>query len=273
MARQKQTITIEQALDVLGINRTTSIETAKSVFQNLRSANHPDKVDSDDLEGIKQATAEMVLINQAWDKLKTVLLPQAELDAKDAKAKEAKEAKAKAKEETRDDMKVEFSENGISVKLKGEFTAVTLIECLYHISGNYLDNLGDVISNPSGMVDRFRAFSTGRKHRVYSMAMLDSKSRVIRVEELVSDNPDVKGIATQALFHGASSVYLVSNSVDGSVPKSLHPAIKKKMQALSEGLALLEIELHDYIVVGHAGYYSEKESKFIPKQEQQKKAA
>ena len=253
----KTTMSLEEAFAILGIDQNWSLEAAQEVYKKLASANHPDKHQGIDKKA--ECTEFMQQLNVAWGKAKETLKTEEELEQEE-KAQAEKEKAAKARQKSKAKQKIEkeciIRDDGQSAVLSGTFFAHELIELLYAIGQQHMENIGDCIKNSAEMVDFFRALSTARNNKVHSLALLNEKSRLIRLEELTDESPSIKAIATQAVIHGASSVYLVVNSPDGAIPKAVNPAQKNKADDIKKGLEVLGVKFLDFLIVGQHEHFS-----------------
>lgn len=261
MTVKAKKMSFDDACAILGITGDTSKEDAQKIYRKLAAMHHPDKVGDAGTEFMQQ-------LNVAWSVLEDALKSEEDI-RREAKARAEKQASDNKKKQSRARARVQkeciLGDDGQSVMLSGQFQAHELIEVLYMIGKEHMESLGDVVKSTGMMVDFFRALSTGRTQKVFSLALLDSKNRLIRMEELTDESPSVKTVATQCLLHGAEGVYLVVNSPSGDVPKSLNPSQKNKLDELEAGLKLLGISLKDYLIIGQDEHFSVRDAMAIPR--------
>lgn len=116
-----------------------------------------------------------------------------------------------------------------------------------------------VFSNPGAVTGFVRAHLQDYQHEVFMVLFLDTRHRLIAVEELFRGTIDgasiyPREVAKRALHHNAAAVIFAHNHPSGiAEPSSADEQITRR---LKEALSLLDIRVLDHIIVGREGEVS-----------------
>lgn len=115
------------------------------------------------------------------------------------------------------------------------------------------------IKSSKDIVDIFMPRMIGLKKEVFKTAFLDSKNRIIDIEEIAEGtvnyaNPIIREIFHKALQKFASSVICVHNHPGGDSKPSKED--KKFTEKLSQGGISLQVKVLDHIIIGNDEYFS-----------------
>ena len=119
---------------------------------------------------------------------------------------------------------------------------------------------GDMIKNATSAANHLRAFLSGYARDVehFVVIFLNNQNKVITTEVVASGTINTSAvyprqIAIKALEKEAANVILAHNHPSGeTMPSNSDRAVTKKLQT---GLAALDIEILDHIIIGE-GHYS-----------------
>lgn len=111
----------------------------------------------------------------------------------------------------------------------------------------------DVLSDPQATRDYLQQRIGRRPHEVFAVIFLDTRNRVIQVEELFRGTLDgasvyPREVVRAALTHNAAAVILAHNHPSGVAEPSR--ADRDITRRLSDALALVDIRVLDHLVVG-----------------------
>jgi DNA repair protein RadC len=132
----------------------------------------------------------------------------------------------------------------LRIELAGELARRRLLESLTR---------GRALTGPADSIDYLQAALRDRDREVFSCLFLDTRHRVISVEELFKGSIDgacvyPRVVAARALRLGAAAVIVAHNHPSGVAEPSL--ADQAITRRLKDALALLEIRLLDHFVIG-----------------------
>lgn len=112
---------------------------------------------------------------------------------------------------------------------------------------------GDALSNPDDTRDYLKARLRGYAHEVFACLFLDSRHRVISLDELFHGTLDgasvhPREVVKRALAHNAAAVILAHNHPSGVA----EPSESDRMitQRLKEALGLVDIRVLDHFIIG-----------------------
>lgn len=116
-----------------------------------------------------------------------------------------------------------------------------------------------VFSNPQTVTDFVRAQLQDYQHEVFMVLYLDTRHRLVAVEELFRGTIDgasvyPREVAKQALQHNAAAVIFAHNHPSGIAEPS--QADEQITRRLKDALSLLDIRVLDHIIVGAEGEVS-----------------
>lgn len=117
----------------------------------------------------------------------------------------------------------------------------------------------DVVSSPKNLINYLRLQSSYFKKEKFSLIYLNAKNGVIHAEVVSEGTIDQtavypREIVIKCLEHGATAVILAHNHPSGDPAPSEHDM--KLTKALKETLKLVNVNVHDHIIIGDNGYYS-----------------
>lgn len=112
---------------------------------------------------------------------------------------------------------------------------------------------GEQLSDPTAAGRIFKMRLAGHQHEVFAVAFLDTRHRIIAIEDMFRGTVDgcevhSREVVRQALTHNAAAVILAHNHPSGSTDPSA--ADRAVTQRLKSALALVDIRLLDHFVVG-----------------------
>lgn len=115
------------------------------------------------------------------------------------------------------------------------------------------------LSSPKLMADMFRLRLGVEESEVFSVALMCSQNRLIKVVDVFFGTIDgaavyPRVVAQLVLKHNAASVALSHNHPSGSLEPSY--ADKKITARLKDALALIDVRILDHIIVSREGSYS-----------------
>ena len=118
---------------------------------------------------------------------------------------------------------------------------------------------GDVLSTPEITRSYLSAQLRGYSYEVFACLVLDSKNRVIQLDELFRGSIGATSIyprevAKQALRYNAAAVIFAHNHPSGMASPS--EADKVITEILKQGLALFDIRVLDHFIIGEGEPYS-----------------
>ena len=118
---------------------------------------------------------------------------------------------------------------------------------------------GDVLSTPEITRSYLSAQLRGYSYEVFACLFLDSKNRVIQLDELFRGSIGATSIyprevAKQALRYNAAAVIFAHNHPSGMASPS--EADKVITEILKQGLALFDIRVLDHFIIGEGEPYS-----------------
>ena len=112
---------------------------------------------------------------------------------------------------------------------------------------------GDALSNPDDTRDYLKARLRGYAHEVFACLFLDSRHRVISLDELFHGTLDgasvhPREVVKRALAHNAAAVILAHNHPSGVAEPS--EADRMITQRLKQALELVDIRVLDHFIIG-----------------------
>ena len=112
---------------------------------------------------------------------------------------------------------------------------------------------GDALSNPDDTRDYLKARLRGYAHEVFACLFLDSRHRVISLDELFHGTIDgasvhPREVVKRALAHNAAAVILAHNHPSGVAEPS--ESDRLITQRLKEALGLVDIRVLDHFIIG-----------------------
>ena len=116
-------------------------------------------------------------------------------------------------------------------------------------------NTGEALTDPSAAGTMLRARLGHLDHEVFCVVFLDTRHRVIAIENLFRGTIDgcevhPREIVKQALVHNAAAVIVSHNHPSGSdEPSAADHAVTKRIQ---EALRLVDVRLLDHILVARS---------------------
>lgn len=115
------------------------------------------------------------------------------------------------------------------------------------------------LSDPSAAGSMFRYRLASHDREVLSVAFLDTRHKVIAVEDLFAGTIDgtevhTREICKRALVLGAAAIIMAHNHPSGSLEPSA--ADRACTQRCKQALALIDVRLLDHFVVSADGYTS-----------------
>ena len=124
-----------------------------------------------------------------------------------------------------------------------------------------LKKQGEIISSPKSLIDYLRIYLSEQdnKREHFGLVYLTAKNSVIDTQILQSGTIDQtavypREIARHSLNSGAVSVILFHTHPSGDPSPSGHDS--SLTAALKTALAVLNIAIHDHIIIADNGYYS-----------------
>ncbi|MBI3150171.1 MAG: DNA repair protein RadC [Betaproteobacteria bacterium] len=110
----------------------------------------------------------------------------------------------------------------------------------------------DTLASPAAVRDYLRLTLAARPHEVFLALMLDAQNRLIAAEELfrgtlTQTSVYPREVVKQALAHNAAAVIFAHNHPSGVAEPSR--ADEMLTQALKSALALVEVRVHDHLIV------------------------
>ncbi len=123
------------------------------------------------------------------------------------------------------------------------------------------------ITSTNELLDYCRASMGGLKDERFSVIYLNAQNRIIEIETIQEGivNQAVvypRKVLEKALEHKASAIILVHNHPSGNVKPS--DADIKLTKAIQETARVLEILVHDHIIIGENKFFSFKEKGILP---------
>ncbi len=118
---------------------------------------------------------------------------------------------------------------------------------------------GDALSNPDDTRDYLKARLRGYAHEVFACLFLDSRHRVISLDELFHGTIDgasvhPREVVKRALAHNAAAVILAHNHPSGvAEPSESDRLITRR---LKDALELVDIRVLDHFIIGDGGAVS-----------------
>lgn len=115
---------------------------------------------------------------------------------------------------------------------------------------------GELLSDPAKAGELLRYRLAGRDREFFTVVMLDSRHRVLCIEDLFAgtiDGAEVhpREVVKVALMHNAAAVILGHNHPSGNTePSAADRAVTAR---LKQALALIDVRLLDHFVVGTSG--------------------
>lgn len=116
-------------------------------------------------------------------------------------------------------------------------------------------NAGEVLADPSAAGAMLRARLGHLDHEVFCVVFLDTRHRIIAIEDMFRGTVDgcevhPREIVKQALAHNAAALIIAHNHPSGSdEPSGADKAVTKRIR---EAAALLDIRLLDHILVARS---------------------
>ena len=110
-----------------------------------------------------------------------------------------------------------------------------------------------VLGNPAAVTDFIRAHLHDYAHEVFMVLYLDTRHRLLAVEELFRGTIDganvyPREVVRQALHHNAAAIIFAHNHPSGvAEPSSADEAITQRLQ---DALRLVDIRVLDHIIIG-----------------------
>ena len=125
---------------------------------------------------------------------------------------------------------------------------------------------GRAFTAPSDIEGFLRLKLTGRRNEVFGIIYLDTRHRLIKIEELFNGTVDgaavyPRVVVQQALEKNAAAVVLFHNHPSGVAEPS--EADRTITQKLSRALALIDVRLLDHLVVTDGSFVSLAERGWI----------
>jgi DNA repair protein RadC len=129
--------------------------------------------------------------------------------------------------------------------------------CDYYLSAAIAQR--NVIASPQALIKYLRASMAALRDEQFRVVYLNAKNELLHdeiIQEGTIDQTAVypRKIVERALSAGAVSIILVHNHPSGDPSPSSHDS--KLTSALVNATKLLNIRVHDHIIVGNNGYYS-----------------
>ena len=118
---------------------------------------------------------------------------------------------------------------------------------------------GRLLRGPSSVYEALQTCLLDRDHEVFGVLYLDTRHRILGVEELFRGTIDgthvhPREVLKQTLAHGAAAVILVHNHPSGNLePSAQDKAITHRLR---EALELVEVRVLDHVIVSAEGYTS-----------------
>lgn len=116
----------------------------------------------------------------------------------------------------------------------------------------HMDNLDAVIQYLHARMDHL-------KHEEFHVLFFDVKSNLIADETLFKGTTSgaavyPKEVVRKALSHGASSILIAHNHPSGDITPS--PEDEDVTMRIAQASAIMDITLHDHLIIGKGGHYS-----------------
>lgn len=123
------------------------------------------------------------------------------------------------------------------------------------------------ITSTNELLDYCKASMGGLKDERFSVIYLNAQNRIIKIETIQEGivNQAVvypRKVLEKALKHKASAIILVHNHPSGNVKPS--DADIKLTKAIQETARVLEILIHDHIIIGENRFFSFREKGILP---------
>jgi DNA repair protein RadC len=139
----------------------------------------------------------------------------------------------------------------------GRDKAVTLVAAfaLAHKMARELQEESPVLDSPEKIVELLRAKNLGNKVETLQILMVNTRRRLIRVEEISDGTIDTllvhpREVFKQAIAANAAAIILAHNHPSGD-PSPSEADIKVTRDLIRAG-QLLKIDVLDHIILGHA---------------------
>ncbi|MBN1755289.1 DNA repair protein RadC [bacterium] len=126
-------------------------------------------------------------------------------------------------------------------------------------AGNHLNSTEDV-------VNYFQASMAPLTHEEFRVIFLNTKNLILEIETITSGTIDhsviyPREILKKALNYNAKSIVLVHNHPSGDPhPSESDLELTRKLKTIAE---LMDINVHDHVIIGRDGYFSLAQEKLI----------
>lgn len=126
---------------------------------------------------------------------------------------------------------------------------------------------GDALEQPEAVRRYLQARLAALPYEVFAVLFLDTKNRLLACEEVsrgsvMGADVSTREVARLALVHGAAAIVLAHNHPSGDVqPSAMDVQLTRQ---LKNALALLEVQVHDHIIVAPGQALSMVEAGLMP---------
>ncbi len=123
-----------------------------------------------------------------------------------------------------------------------------------------------VLSSPEALLSYCRAAMRGLRDEEFRVVFLNTKNEVLSDEVICKGTVDQtavypRKVMERAIHHNASSLIFVHNHPSGNPSPSA--ADRELTRLLKEAAKLLQIRVHDHMIIGEEGHYSFAEEGLI----------
>ena len=154
--------------------------------------------------------------------------------------------------------KLKAGENTGTYEITGPVTEADILLMARQLANLRLRK-GRALSHPAEAQKHLQTLLADKEHEVFAVLMLDTRHRVITLQEMFRGTLDgasvyPREVVKAALQNNAAAVILVHNHPSGDPEPS--QADHNLTRKLKEALALVEVRTLDHIIVGHEGCVS-----------------